>query len=89
MVDALRQGCVMDSDSDLIGHISGELNEIKHALYGIRAIMREQAADALLMLQQRDPKHIVQAATHQYSQNFEDAITSPMNDSDIVSLSKR
>lgn len=51
-----------------------QLHELTHVMWGTRAMMRLFAADALFLLQRRDPKHVVQAATHQYSQNYEDAI---------------
>jgi hypothetical protein len=54
--------------------ILNQLNELTHVMYGMRAMMRLFAADALFLLQPRDPKHVVQTPTHQYSQNYEDAV---------------
>jgi hypothetical protein len=55
---------------DVVAELRALHDEIRASLSMVRTL----ATDLLLQERSRDPRHIVQAATHIYSQNYEDAI---------------
>ena len=61
-------------ERSLLHEALAEIRAIRHELLAGHAAARLFATDLLFARQPRDPKHIVQVATHTYSQNYEDAI---------------
>jgi hypothetical protein len=55
---------------DIVAELRALRDEIRAGL----SIVRTLATDLLLQERSRDPRHVLQAATHIYSQNYEDAI---------------
>ncbi len=51
-----------------------EIRALRSELLASHAVTRLLAADILFSQQTRDHRHVVQATTHAYSQNYEDAI---------------
>jgi hypothetical protein len=58
----------------LLREALSEIRAMRHELLASYAATRLFAADLLFAQQHRDCRHIVQVATHAYSQNYEDAI---------------
>jgi len=58
----------------LLQEALAEIRTMRSELLASHALIKLLAADVLFLRQPRDPKHIVRAPTHAYSQNYEDAI---------------
>ena len=58
----------------LLQEALAEIRALRSELLASHAVTRLLAADVLFAQQTRDHRHVVQAATHAYSQNYEDAI---------------
>jgi hypothetical protein len=61
-------------DHALLREALAEIRALRSELLVSHAVTKLLAADILFAQQPRDLKHIVQATTHAYSQNYEDAI---------------
>jgi hypothetical protein len=63
-----------EEEHRLLHEAVAEIRALRSELLASYAVTRLLAADLLFLKQPRDHKHIIQATTHAYSQNYEDAI---------------